>query len=294
MENTEYYRIVSLIANLGALTVLGLLYAAYIKNLKSALELKSEQIETQDRHIAMWRDKALDLERRTPEYVEKLLSERINVREDELRRLGEDAENNKSTIEDKNTQLATLREELKATHSVSRSITVYDKKQNELRTANHSELELIDLGEIWVDTATIFIGDPYHFVITREHELEERPIPTDVIWFRDNINGDVGFEPNLETTFWDEVQECTVTLRQLAAEERVELIDAPTSYPVDPSTYIKGEGFTRTGGPDKFKSATFYNGTNGAGIAIGLIADGNYSVRAEKYDGRIVRIMIDV
>lgn len=103
-KNTQ---IISLIANLGALSVLGYLYAAYIKNLKSSLSLKADQITTLEKRLDMWRENASEMERRTPEYIESILAERIRIREEELFRLKEDGKNNVIEVEERNAEILT-------------------------------------------------------------------------------------------------------------------------------------------------------------------------------------------
>lgn len=56
MINVDY---ISLVANLVALSVIGNLYVANIKNLRSQLELKKEQLKTAEENIKLWRDKVL-------------------------------------------------------------------------------------------------------------------------------------------------------------------------------------------------------------------------------------------
>ena len=87
-----------LFANLTALGTIGLIYAGYVKNLKSEIALKSEQ-------ITLLRSKNAALEKRTPEYVETLLSERIGIREKELKRLKDDDEAHRNEIRARNTEL---------------------------------------------------------------------------------------------------------------------------------------------------------------------------------------------
>ena len=86
------YEVVAAVANLSALTIIGLIYIAYIKNLRSVTKLKDEQLKIAEQNTSKWKEKYLELERKSPEFVEKLLSERIKIREDELQRLTQDSE----------------------------------------------------------------------------------------------------------------------------------------------------------------------------------------------------------
>ncbi|BEE16115.1 hypothetical protein VAWG006_03680 [Aeromonas enteropelogenes] len=53
------YEIVAAVANLSALTVIGFIYIAYIKNLRSVTKLKDEQLKIAEQNIAKWKEKCL-------------------------------------------------------------------------------------------------------------------------------------------------------------------------------------------------------------------------------------------
>ena len=67
------YEIIATITNLTALTVIGFIYVAYIKNLRSVNQLKDAQLKVAEQNVKLWKDRALELERRTPEFIEKQL-----------------------------------------------------------------------------------------------------------------------------------------------------------------------------------------------------------------------------
>lgn len=67
------YEIIATIANLSALTVIGFIYLAYIKNLRSINQLKESQLKLSEQNVKLWKDKALELERKPPEFIEKQL-----------------------------------------------------------------------------------------------------------------------------------------------------------------------------------------------------------------------------
>ena len=92
----------SFVTNMSVLTLAGLLYAVYIKNLRSMLVLKDEQLKLSEQNLKVWKDKVLELERQSPQFLEKLLSDRIQVREDEISRLAEDGESHRTEINKKN------------------------------------------------------------------------------------------------------------------------------------------------------------------------------------------------
>lgn len=50
-----------------ALAVAGWIYVAYVKNLRASVSAKDEQIETVEKHLQFWKDKASEFEKKTPE-----------------------------------------------------------------------------------------------------------------------------------------------------------------------------------------------------------------------------------
>ena len=122
------YEIVATIANLTALTVIGIIYAAYIKNLRSVNQLKDTQIKVSEQNVKLWKDRALELERKTPEFIEKQLSERIKIREDEITRLANDTEAHSEQINIKNREIEALRDSIEKASQYRNSITVWDSE----------------------------------------------------------------------------------------------------------------------------------------------------------------------
>lgn len=288
--NIEY--IISLVANLGVLTLVGILYAAYIKSLKSQISLKDGQLKAAEQNIKLWKDKALVLERQSPQYVEKILADRIRIREEEIIRLAKDEENHQAEIEQKNAEVAQLKTELEAAQDFGRGISIYDSKSKKFRQLSANELVLKDLGEVWVDSATLMICDPWYIERTREIEIKDCP-PVKHI-FRNPETNETYYLFNDDDKFLTDGVDRTFTASQLVEMGRLEQLPLPKELPADPESYIKGGKISFATDRNKPKTLTFYNGLPGAGIAIGTMGDGTYAVRGEVFDGRIYRIFIDI
>ena len=110
---------IQLIANLSALVLIGWIYAAYVKNLRSSVDLKNTELSAIRTNLQLWKDKAEQLEKKTPEYLEKLLSERIKIREEELARLKDDRDLHQLEIRERNSELEGLKYELQKAKDVS-------------------------------------------------------------------------------------------------------------------------------------------------------------------------------
>lgn len=91
--------------------MVGWICSAYIKNLRVINAAKDAQLEVLETNLCMLRDRAEELERRTPDHIEKVLAERIQIREEELLRLREGRGRHENEIQTLNGELATLKVE---------------------------------------------------------------------------------------------------------------------------------------------------------------------------------------
>lgn len=281
--------LIGLIANLGVLSIAGILYAAYIKNLRSQLSLKDEQIGIAEKNTKLWKDKALDLERQTPQYVEQVLAKRIQIREDEISRLAKDEKEHVSEIGQKNAELDQLKTELETAHNFGRGISVYDSETRGFKQLSPGDLTLVDLGDVWVDSATLMVCDPWHFAMGREQEIEEYPVgkfmyripESGEVFYLDDENYEVLIDPLSDKA----------AAKDLVTMGHLERIDPPETLPADPDTYIKTARAKNYG---QTKTCTFYNGTPFAGLIINTGADGMYRIKGETYKGEVRRIFFDL
>lgn len=286
------YEIIATVANLSALTVIGFIYVAYIKNLRSITKLKDEQLKIAEQNIAKWKDKCLELERKSPEFVEKLLSERIKIREDELQRLTQDSEIVASSIEQKNREIVSLKSSLLKATEFRKSYSVWDRETNDFIEVSRSKLEQKSIGSICVDAGTIMICDPLYLRMKDEYELEEAPrqermykiVETGEV-FCTSLHDD---NYDMELLGLDE----SMTPKEMLEQGLLIDLGEPNSFPAIPETYIKGDLLSSE--YRKVRHLSFLNGRIGAGITVSLLGDGVYPIYAESYQGEIQRIVIDV
>lgn len=282
---------INLLINLGALSFAALLYAAYIKNLRALLTLKTSQLQATEKDLALERDRCRGLERQGPEYVEKILNERIRVREEELQRLKADDQNKREDLENLRDKIGELRAELEITRSYGRAIIAsVDGKEKFLPL---SDLNLITLGHIYVDSASILICDPWHLERDEKKEREDFPLIQGGLWVRDVVSGETLFFNNLDEVVVVDRGREEDTVRNFLENGRFVGFDAPDELPALPTTYIKG-GTLSHGRKGRVKHCSFYNGLQAAGLVLGVGGDGLYAVCAEEYEGGIKRIFIDV
>jgi hypothetical protein len=267
------------------LTVLGWLYLAYVKNIKAEIKLKDEQIKVSEKNLAFWKDKAIELEKKSPEFFEGILANRIKIREQELLRLNDDTLKNKSEIEDKNRQLEKLNSELEKAKYFSRALTYYDLDSDDEVIIPESEVELIDLGEVFVDSASLMITDPCY--ISTEWKDVEYVIEDSYI---DTQSGKI-FKFRHDFNRFDEILlPYNKNVSQLIKEGILSLIkeDRQLSYSYAGAAYA-------TSTDSGFGILPFENGNLGAALCIRTVyGDGTYRIMGEKYKGKIIRIYIDL
>ena len=116
-----------LAANGFALVVAGWIYAAYVKNLKTVVSAKDGQVNILEKNISFWKDKSAEFEKKTPEeYIEDVLSMRIKLREEEIKRLDQDRESHTKLVSSKTREVARLRQELEKSVQLHRSLIPQD------------------------------------------------------------------------------------------------------------------------------------------------------------------------
>ncbi|MFD5277537.1 hypothetical protein ACFWIX_08260 [Pseudarthrobacter sp. NPDC058362] len=76
--------VLQLLVNVGALVGGAIIWKLYVNNFKAALTSKDAAISSVEKNRDMWSDKAQELEKRSPEVMERILSDRIQTREGDL------------------------------------------------------------------------------------------------------------------------------------------------------------------------------------------------------------------
>lgn len=289
--------IIALVSNLGALTVIGFIYLGYIKNLRSINELKDSQLKVAQQNVKLWKDRAIELERRTPEFIEKQLSDRIKVREEELARLASDNKDHSEMIEQKNKELRNLRGKVEAAQAFTSDITVWDKGMNDYVDVPVSALETRYAGAIAVDTASIMICDPWYVSMEDEREKEEFEAKSRMF---EVVSTGERFCSNEEEDSWPaeafSLDDNHSSIGELIANGTVRELDYRGHLPAIKESYIKGN-FQDDSNKHFYlpvRHQTFMNGNPGAGVTVGLSGDGVYHVKIESYKDEIQRIVIEI
>lgn len=274
-------------ANGMALLVAGWIYLAYVKNIRGQLEIKDDQIKSVEKNLALWKDRASVFEKKTPEYMEEVLSKRIKHREEEIKRLELDKEENVKTISVKTRELSRLRSELERTIYLGKALIYYDPETDQELPIPEAEVEIEELGEVFVDSASILISDPLY--VQTEWDREEEYV--DLRLYRNAETGKV-YQYGIDFKHYqdDKISELDETPNGLIKQGKIIPVeihrDLTYSYPGAAYASCKPKGY----GSLKFKS-----GNEGAGICVRTVhGDGAYTVYGERFRGDLVRIFIDL
>jgi hypothetical protein len=107
--------VLQLLINAGALVGGTIIWKLYVDNLKAANAVKDATIENSEKSRDYWREKAGELEKKSPEAMEIILAERIDIRDGEINRLKEDKQFDKSILRSLEMAKAELEQDLART-----------------------------------------------------------------------------------------------------------------------------------------------------------------------------------
>jgi hypothetical protein len=250
--------VVQLVFNGAAVIGGALIWKLYVANLKAATESKDATIETVEKSRDFWKEKAQELEKQTPEVVEKVLAERIQIRDGEITRLKADKEFDAIAVRSLEIDKAELEQDLFRTQGFRAMLALEagdsdeellsDVDSNGELEEAPSKIEVALIGEVAVDSGQLMIADPCYI---------------DSDWRRESYS---------------------VTAKVPSAADTE---DTLFNFSYDGACQASlGEGHGQL---------AFEMGHAGAGVAFATAwGDGMYPVYAEKHDGRIVRVYVNV
>lgn len=259
----EWVAIVQLVLNSAAVIGGAAVWKLYVDNLKAAIESKNAAMQSVEKSRDLWKEKAEDLEKRSPEVLEKSLSERIEIRDQEIGRIKADQEFDKLAVRTLEMEKAELEQDLLRTQGFRAMLAIEDQLDEEaadlvleglpdqvLQALADEEppkrIEVAFIGEVAVDSGQLMVTDPCYI---------------DQEWKRERF----------------------VVARDSEATD-----DSLYNYSYDGAcnSTLNGKGHGQL---------AFPLGHAGAGVAFQTAwGDGSYAVFAEKHDGRIVRVYVNV
>lgn len=254
-------------ANIVALIGGAVIWKQYVNKLKAALTAKEAEISTANAHRDFWKDKAEELEKRSPETLEQALTSRVKAHQEEIERLSADKEANAEAIENLKDEKYTLEKDLARTRGFRLMLAIeeedelleeFDDVPINLDDEQEVTIDVVPLGEVAVDSGQLMITDPCYI----DNEWQA-PSLTDEEWWNKQTPGH----------HQDEVS------RRKDEEKKL----APYSYRGAAQATLLGQ----------YGELAFKLGHAGAGVAFSTAwGDGIYPVYGEMHNGRIVRVYI--
>ncbi|MFE4951055.1 hypothetical protein ACFQ9V_13215 [Leifsonia sp. NPDC056665] len=251
----EWVPVLQLVLNAGALIGGAVIWKLYVDNLKAASAVKDATIQSVEKSRDHWREKAEELEKRSPEVVEKSLAERIQIRDAEITRFKADREFDKIALRTLEIDKAELEQDLFRTRGFRAMLALEDGYEDNggpndetalLLEESPKSIEVVYIGEVGVDSGQLMVTDPCY--IDQEWKRESFAI--------------------------------------VRAPDRSDDTVYPYSYNGACNATLNGGGHGQLG---------YALGHAGAGVAFQTAwGDGGYPVFAEKHDGRIVRVYVNV
>ncbi|WP_447749520.1 hypothetical protein [Aeromonas veronii] len=279
-------------SNAFALIVAGWVYAAYIKNLNSSLQSKDEQIKAVEKNNSFLKDQVSALEKKSPENIEKILNERIKIREEEIIRLSEDKKSHESELSSKSEEVKRLRSDLEKSKDIRRTMDLLElaleDEDDDFRIfSSDAEYEIEEMGMVAVDSGQLMITDPCY--INSEWQDDEFE---DIRLLKDTETGDIYQFRKDFSNYEEKIAGFEQTVNELIALGRFETIEIDYSNKIN---FSYAGACYATMSEKGYGEMPFKLGHKGAGIAVTTVmGDGMYPVYAEKYDGKIVRVYFNL
>jgi hypothetical protein len=290
LEGLTFVEGAQLALNLAAVIGGFSVWTLYVGNLKAALASKDAEISTLKTIRDDLKGTVETLEKRSPEYMERILSERIDTREAEIKRLAKDKESDGEKVQILKQEKAALKNNLKKIQRSTRGfMEVLSLEQEDIGNIDFedvAQIEVIKLGEVGVDSGQLLITDPCYL----ENEwtpdaLEEAEI------YIDSLQNAVYQADKDFQSYEEELPEYGRTIQELIdsgilVKRRLE--DSELSQ-------YSYEGVCKATLDAGYGELAYRLGHKGAGLAFSTaLGDGLYPIYGEKHDGRIVRVYVNV
>lgn len=253
----EVVPVVQLLLNAGALIGGAIIWKLYVDNLKAAGEVKDATIQSVEKSRDHWREKAEEHEKRSPEVVEKSLAERIQIRDAEITRFKADKEFDRIALRSLEIDKAQLEQDLFRTQGF-RTMLALEEGYDDYDEPREEVDPSLELEEAPKSIEVAYIGE---VAVDSGQLMVTDPCYIDQEWEQEPFRLVRDLERTDETVF-------------------------NYSYDGACNATLSGGGHGQL---------AFKVGHAGAGVAFHTgWGDGMYPVFAEKHDGRIVRVYVNV
>lgn len=285
MNPEDYIKWIQLIINAFALGAAGWIYRAYILNLRATISAKDEQVKIVEKNLNLWKDRVSELERKTPEFMENALNQRIKIREDEIERLSSDKDYHEDEHSRKNEELKILKKELEKAKDMKVSMSFVGEDFEEYLFERDGKMEVEKAGYVNVASGQLLITDPIY--IDEDWQKEEFQ---DLRIYKDVESQNIYQYKKDFNNYQEKIIGFDKTVNELVESKRLikVKIERDLNYSFAGSCYA-------TLSDDGYGELQYSKGGDGAGIALNTaFGDGMFPVYIEKYDGRNIRAYINL
>lgn len=290
--------------NAGALIAGGVVWRMYFENLKATIGSKEAEVSLANKQVDYWRERAAELEKRSPEVVERVLADRIAIRETEIARLADDKDHSAQELARVEQEVAVLQRTLEQTQGFREMLVMDEAPLDPEDPADQAYLQWLDenpeavdedrvvkievehLGNVGVDSGQLLITDPCYI----DGEWQDQPYQDDRV-YKDVQTGEAVTFGRDFTRFDEPLKGYGDTPEALLASGR--LVQLPAKMPETFAYSYNGAcQATLSSGHGEL---VYRRGHAGAGVAFSTAwGDGTYPIYGEKHDGRIVRVYVNV
>lgn len=285
--------------NAGALIAGGTVWKMYFDNLKATIAAKESAATLAKERTDYWREKATELEKRSPEVIEDVLAKRIAIRESEIQRLSEDRDHGSRELERLKQEMGLIQRTLEQTKGFRQVLAMETPNPGDPDYQEYLEysekhgndsvvdVEVVYLGEVGVDSAQLVLTDPRYI----DSQWDDEPFQ-DVRIYKDTQTG--------QTFRWGEDFVSYDDLLDPYGKSPNDLIDAgrlaEVPDPPAPETFkYSYNGACQATLSKGYGELAYRGGQRGAGVVFSTgWGDGFYSVYGEKHDGRIMRVYVNL
>jgi hypothetical protein len=284
--------------NAGALVTGGVVWKMYFENLQATIGTKEAEVSLANKQVDYWREKAGELEKRSPEAVERVLAERIAIREAEIKRLAEDREHDTQELDRVEQEVAVLHRTLEQTKGFREMLSMEHPEPDdpdyqeyleymESREDRVVEVEVAYLGVVGVDSGQLLITDPCYI----DNQWLDEPFQDDRVYKDMETGATVKWGQDF-ARFNEPLEPYGKSPNDLIKAGR--LVQLPP-HPKPETFNYSYNGACQATLSDGYGELVYGKGHPGAGVVFQSgWGDGLYPVYGEKHDGRIMRVYVNV
>ncbi|RYF59555.1 MAG: hypothetical protein EOO27_08930, partial [Comamonadaceae bacterium] len=280
-----------LVLNGGALIGGAAVWKLYIDKLNSTIASKDAEISVAARQIEFWKDKASELEKRSPEVVERVLEERIATRGAEIARLAADRESSTKELERVEQEMDSLRRVLDQTKGFQQILESERPEPDDPHYEDYLayieenadrvvDVEVVYMGAVGVDSGQLLLTDPCYI----EAEWLDEPFAHGRV-YRDTETGRILTWNEDFVSYVEDLSPYGESPQALIEKGR--LVRLPPPPEPERFNYSYNGACQATMSTGGFGELVYENGHYGAGVAFSSgWGDGFYEVWGEKHNGR--------